>query len=132
MDKVAFGRKGELFVLGELFKKGWQLSYNDTDILKQIDWILEKNSKRISIQIKTCSDNRLSFSMHTNKPYDFLIVTDLVDIWIVPSFTIEHINSINHKRKELLCNKFELLELDKEQTIKVLMDIGFRPSEIVT
>lgn len=132
MDKVAFGRKGEHHVLQMLYKQGWNISFDNNDSLNQIDWILIKDNKRISIQIKTCSNNRLMFGMHINKPYDYLIATDLVDIWIVPSFTIEHINSINHKRKELLRNRFDLLGLDKEQIIKLLMDIGFRPSEIVT
>ena len=132
MDNVTLGRTGEHFVLDTLFNKGWYISFCNNDNLKHTDWILEKNNKRISIQIKTCSDKHLLFGMNKKKPYDYLIVTNLVDMWIVPSFTIGHINRINYKREHLLRNRFELLELDKNTTIIALMDLGFRPSQIVT
>ena len=63
MDKVAFGREGELFVLKKLFEHLWEIDFGDC---KGVDLIVSKFNLKRKIQVKRIGNNK-TFNLNGNK-----------------------------------------------------------------
>ena len=83
VDKIALGRQGEIFVMQKLMDKGWKFPSNYHEKLDGLDWVFEKEDRIIKIQVKTSLKNK-SFSCQGIKSFDYLIFTDLIDIFVIP------------------------------------------------
>ena len=128
---IDLGRKGEIFILGKLFKLGWHLPEDLDKMNKGVDWVLEKGNNLISIQMKVISKtNKRQSTRFSNYECDFAIITDLNDCFILPKIFLNKYNGsgvrlTNKIRKT--SNKFELLELDKVDMFGYLNDLRMIP-----
>ena len=113
MDKVALGRKGEIFVLSHLLKNGWKLPDNIIDVdMRGTDWIFEKNDIIIKVQVKT-SEEQKSFKA-SNDNFDFIAYTDLNDIYWIPKVLLKYrsLDSVRFTEEfEKLKGRDKLLEM---------------------
>ena len=112
-DKVALGRQGEIFVMQKLMENGWNFPKNYNSVMDGLDWIFEKDSRIIKIQVKT-SKTLKSFSHKGKKSFDYLIFTNLVDIYPIPIEMLKVSDKIA-KTHEKLKNKLILLEKSKNK-----------------
>lgn len=127
-DKVSLGRKGEIFVMGNLLNKGWSFPDNANYELRGSDWAFTKNGRTITLQIKT-SEKRKMFTCTGNGKFDYLVFTNLKDIWIIPpGFHIEG-NRLTWTMNKLK-NKFELLELDGLKLLSAINDCGIKMGDL--
>lgn len=130
MDKVAFGRKGEIFVMQKLLSLGWEFPKAYPSNMEGLDWVFEKNSRKIKVQVKTFGSKK-EYSCMGEKNFDFLILNDLKDIWIIPNFMFNNTNKLNKTFKKLK-NAFHILDIDNEyDLVNEINDLGIPYSKIL-
>jgi len=125
-DKVALGRQGELFVLSKLQQRGWNIDYGNC---RGIDLIVSNNKIKISIRVKTSLKKRLTFSVSGKRNFDYLIITDLKNCWIIHKYLFENTDKLNSTYKKLK-NQWHLLNLSSVALLSAINDCGVRLSEI--
>jgi len=128
MDKVALGRRGEIFVMQKMLGLGWRFPDNLIEEMNGSDWIFEKNNLKVKVQVKTSLKKYPNFS-YTNKNFDYLIFTNLIDCWILPKEVLRTSTRLTKTYKKLL-NAFDLIGLQKQQLLTALMDYKITPSEL--
>jgi len=128
IDKIGLGRKGEMYILQKLLGFGWSLPSNYHKSMIGLDWVFEKGNRQILLQVKTSEKKRITFLI-TKKTFDYLIVTNLEDVWIIPKEMFGNTNSLNKVYKKLI-NKFELLDLEGPELLGAINDCGVRFSDI--
>ena len=130
-EKVALKRKGEVFALKILISEGWVLNSDYIDSLSGLDWVFEKNNQIIKVQVKTSlKTSQIQFSQAKLKTFDFLIFTDLKDLYIIPSQLINNTTERLSKTFKKLKNKYELLELSGGDLLLGVFDCNIKPLEI--
>ena len=129
-DKVALGRKGEIFVMGKLMENGWKMPTNINFNMEGNDWAFEKDGRIIKIQVKT-SENAETFSHKGKKEFNYLIFNNLRDIWVIPIEMLKVTDKLNKTFKKLK-NKFILLEKQKEGLLLEINDCGVKFGEFNT
>jgi hypothetical protein len=120
-DKVELGRRGEIFVMRKLIDNGWAFPLNMDETMNGQDWVFEKNGRRIRIQVKT--SKMFLFGLNGNKNFDYLIFTDLKDIYPIPVEMLK-VSSRMTKTYKKLKNKFILLEKSKLDLLAETNDCG--------
>lgn len=127
-DNVALGRQGEIFVMRKLFDEGWSFPKEHTQTLDGLDWVFEKNGRKIKIQVKT-SIKRKNFSVSQPYTFDYLIFNNLIDLWVIPVEMLKvSISEVYNKLK----NKMILLEKSKTDLLLEINDCGVRFCELDT
>jgi len=129
-DKVALGRKGEIFVLGKLMEIGWIFPIENNFDMEGNDWAIKKDDRIIKIQVKT-SEKLKKFNLNGKKEFDYLIFTDLVDIYIIPNEMLKVTDKLN-KTYQKLKNKFILLEKQNKDLLLEINDCGVKFGEFNT
>jgi len=128
VDKTALGRQGEIFVMEKMMKKGWKFPENYYENMEGLDWIFEKNRKIIKVQVKTSLNKIQTFTISRNT-FDYLIFTNLVDVWIIPRDIINNTSKLNSTFKKLK-NRFEVLGEKGRKLLGILNDCGIKFGEI--
>lgn len=129
-DKIALGRQGEIYVLQKLMDNGWKLPIDSHTICEGLDWVMEKNGRKIKIQVKTCKKKRIKFSV-SRRTFDYLLVTDLKDVWIIPIELFNNTNVLNHTFRKTK-GHYDLLNKVGLDLLSGINDCGIRYSEIDT
>ena len=126
-DNIALGRLGEIYFLKKAFENGWSLPKDIFNInLSGLDWILEKNGLIIKVQVKTSLKENISFGINKYS-FDYLIITNLKDIWVLP---IELIGNISRMTKEFKkCNSMEILGKKGYELFGFLNDLGIKAGD---
>lgn len=118
IDKVALGRQGECFVMRKLLDRGWKFPDNPMEMHNK-DWCFEKNGRQISVQVKTST--QMKFSLTEKPDFDYMIFTDLKDIYIIPREMLRFSNRMTKQFKRLK-DSYELLELSGKDLLDAIND----------
>lgn len=101
MDKVGLGRRGEIFVMQKMIEREWNFPKNYYDNLEGLDWVFEKDGRVIRVQVKTCLNNYITFSVKGKPNFDYLIITNLKKCWIIPKLVYGLTNHLTKTFKRL-------------------------------
>lgn len=128
MNKI-IEKKGEMFVFQKLMDVGWKLS-RDNSNLSFLGLMFEKNGRKIKIIVKTSLKTK-SFKQRGKKDFNYLIFTNLSDIWVIP---VEMLNNCEYPNKTLkkLKNALNLLDLSKKELLLGINDFSVHFSEMFT
>lgn len=128
MDNVALGKQGEIFVMRKLLDNGWNFPKEYNQTMEGLDWVFEKNGRIIKVQIKT-SKKLKSFSLQGKRSFNYLIFTDLVDIYPIPIECLKVSDKLTKTHKKLK-NNLNLLNKSKISLLAEINDCGVHFSEL--
>lgn len=128
---------------GEVFCRLWLLNHNDLEEVMPegncigIDGCYNYNNKIINLQFKCCltkQNNQLCFKLtdleRTKSDYikanwDYVLLTDLKDIWILPYEYLKRKPSMIYiSKNKIQCfkNNIDILRMDEKELMNVLID----------
>lgn len=119
-------RQGELFVLKRLQDEGWKFAELENSL--NDCWILEKNGRVIKIQIKIGSTLK-SFKRLAEKDMNYLILTNLVDIYPIPMELLK-VSANSPKNLKKVKNRLNLLDKSKKELLWAVNDCGILFGEL--
>ena len=131
MDKLALGRKGEIFVMQNLMERGWKFPENYSETINGSDLVFEKNNRKIKIRIKTTLSKNIRFNV-SDITFNYLIVTNLRECWILPMELIETTNNCLTKTFRQLVDNYALLDISGRDLLSQLIDCRIKPRFFIT
>lgn len=124
MDNLNLGRKGDMFVIKKMLENGWEfIGSSEGDLI----FLFRKDDRTIRILVKTYKE-KIRFSFNEEINFDYLVINDLKDCWIIPKEMVNNVEELKTLGK--LQGKFNLLEFSKKRLLSEINDCGVRFHEI--